>query len=102
MRVFCLTLLILCCSTAFGQPCLDRTQEIAPPRTRDARRDLETKLTDARKAFETDPSADNLIWLGRRTAYIGHYKQAIKLFTEGVEKFPDDARFLRHRGHRYI
>jgi tetratricopeptide (TPR) repeat protein len=102
MRVFCLTLLILCCSTASGQPCLDRAQEIAPPLTRDARRDLETKLTDARKAFETEPSADNLIWLGRRTAYVGHYKQAIKLFTEGAEKFPEDARFLRHRGHRYI
>lgn len=102
MRVFCLTLLILCGSTAFGQPCLDRAQEIAPSLTRDARRELEAKLTAARKAFETDPSADNLIWLGRRTAYVGHYKQAIKLFTEGAEKYPEDARFLRHRGHRYI
>ena len=102
MRIFCLTLLILCCHSVFGQPCLDRAQEIAPPLTRETRREFEAKLTDARKAFETEPTADNLIWVGRRTAYLGHYKQSIKIFTEGVEKFPDDARFLRHRGHRYI
>jgi tetratricopeptide (TPR) repeat protein len=102
MRIFCLTLLILCCHSVFGQPCLDRAQEIAPPLTRETRREFEAKLTDARKAFENEPTADNLIWVGRRTAYLGHYKQSIKIFTEGVEKFPDDARFLRHRGHRYI
>ncbi|TJY35817.1 tetratricopeptide repeat protein [Pontimicrobium aquaticum] len=45
---------------------------------------------------------DNIIWLGRRMAYLGDYKRAIELFTEGVNKFPEDARFLRHRGHRYI
>ncbi|MEJ7813411.1 MAG: hypothetical protein WKG32_23590, partial [Gemmatimonadaceae bacterium] len=24
------------------------------------------------------------------------------LFTQGIAKYPDDARFLRHRGHRYL
>jgi len=66
------------------------------------RREFEAKLNEARKNVEKDPSADNLIWLGRRTAYLGHYKDAIKIFTQGVEQFPDDARFLRHRGHRFI
>lgn len=46
--------------------------------------------------------ADNIVWLGRRVAYLGDYKRAIELFTEGVNKFPDDPQFLRHRGHRYI
>lgn len=85
-----------------GQICLQRAQEIAPPLTKETRREFEAKLTEARKNFETEPSADNLIWLGRRMAYLGHYKDAIKIFTQGVEKFPDDARFLRHRGHRLI
>ena len=49
---------------------------------------------------ENDPEA--LIWYGRRTAYMGYYKEAIKLFTQGVNTFPNDARFYRHRGHRYI
>ncbi|HEU4931725.1 MAG TPA: tetratricopeptide repeat protein [Pyrinomonadaceae bacterium] len=90
------------CSSAFAQTCLQRAQEIKPPLTRETRRDFEAKLAEARKNAETDPSADNLIWLGRRIAYLGHYKDAIQVFTQGAEKFPDDARFLRHRGHRFI
>ena len=100
--ILCLTFLFLCCSSALGQTCLQRAQEIAPPLTRETRREFETKLNEARKNVETDASADNLIWLGRRTAYLGRYKDAIRIFTQGVEKFPDDARFLRHRGHRFI
>jgi tetratricopeptide (TPR) repeat protein len=89
-------------SVTVAQNCLERAQEIAPPLTRETRRDFEAKLADARKNVETQASADNLIWLGRRTAYVGHYKQAIRIFTDGAEKFPDDPRFLRHRGHRLI
>src|ERR1700741_1405108 len=100
--ILCLTFLGAICSSAFGQPCLERAEEMPPPLTRETRREFETKLAEARKNAETDPSADNLIWLGRRIAYLGHYKDAIKIFTEGAEKFPDDARFLRHRGHRLI
>jgi tetratricopeptide (TPR) repeat protein len=100
--ILCLTFFFLCCSPALGQTCLQRAEEIAPPLTRETRREFETKLAEARKNAETEPSADNLIWLGRRIAYLGHYKNAIQTFTEGAEKFPDDARFLRHRGHRLI
>jgi len=89
-------------SPVLAQTCLQRAEEVAPSLTRETRRDFETKLAEARKNAETDPSADNLIWLGRRIGYLGHYKDAIKVFTQGVEKFPDDARFLRHRGHRLI
>jgi len=101
LPILCLTFFCLW-SPLFAQTCLQRAEEIAPPLTRDTRREFETKLTDARKNVETDASSDNLIWLGRRTAYLGHYKDAIKIFTQGAEKFPDDARFFRHRGHRFI
>lgn len=47
-------------------------------------------------------NADALVWKGRRMAYLGDYKAAIEIFTEGIKKFPEDARFYRHRGHRYI
>ena len=46
--------------------------------------------------------ADSIIWLGRRTAYLGDYKKAIEIFTKGIKKFPKDARLFRHRGHRFI
>ena len=101
LPILCLTFFCLC-SPLFGQTCLQRAQEIAPPLTRETRREFETKLAEARKNVETDASADNLIWLGRRTAYLGHYKAAIEIFTQGAERFSDDARFLRHRGHRFI
>jgi len=48
----------------------------------------------------SDP--DKLVWLGRWMAYTGDYRRAIDIYTDGIEKFPDDARFYRHRGHRYI
>jgi tetratricopeptide (TPR) repeat protein len=100
--IVCLIFLLLCCSPALGQICLQRAQEIAPPLTRETRREFEAKLADARKNVETDASADNLIWLGRRTAYLGRYKDAIRIYTEALEKFPDDARLFRHRGHRFL
>jgi tetratricopeptide (TPR) repeat protein len=102
MKLLGLILSLLVCSSAFGQSCLDRAHEIQPQLTRETRRDFETKLNEARTNAEKESNADNLIWLGRRTAYLGHYKQAIQIFTEGIEKYPDDARFYRHRGHRFI
>ena len=60
-------------------------------------------LAAARAEYETDPGdADNIIWLGRRIAYTGDYRGAIEVFSEGIEKHPDDARMYRHRGHRYV
>lgn len=53
-------------------------------------------------SIDNPDDADALIWFGRRMAYLGDYKRAIEIFTEGIEKFPDDARMYRHRGHRYI
>jgi tetratricopeptide (TPR) repeat protein len=60
-------------------------------------------LETARLEYDADPdNADNIIWYGRRTAYAGDYRGAIEIFSEGIEKFPEDARMYRHRGHRYI
>ena len=75
----------------------------APEPSPEARRDLEAKLAEARAVYKKNPNdADALIWLGRRTAYLGRFAEAIKIFTEGIEKYPRDARMYRHRGHRYI
>ncbi len=57
----------------------------------------------ANQTYLADPdNPDALIWKGRRMAYLGDYKAAIEIFTEGIKKFPGDARMYRHRGHRYI
>ena len=46
--------------------------------------------------------ANALIWVGRRQAYLGRYRDAIATFSDGIEFHPDDARMFRHRGHRWI
>lgn len=67
------------------------------------RLDLEARLIDAAVAVARNPDdPEVLIWLGRRTAYLGHLRDARAIFTEGIRRFPGDARFLRHRGHRYL
>ncbi len=81
----------------FGTP-------LTPPApSADALKDLEAKLAEAKATLAAKPSdPDALIWVGRRTAYLGRYRDAIDVFTQGIAKFPRDARFYRHRGHRYI
>jgi tetratricopeptide (TPR) repeat protein len=67
------------------------------------RRKYEAALADARQRHEADPGdADAIIWLGRRTAYLGRYRDAIDVYTRGIQRHADDARLYRHRGHRYI
>lgn len=64
---------------------------------------FQSNLKTTKADYEAEPgNADALIWYGRRTAYMGNYRKAIDLYTEGIEKHPKDARFYRHRGHRYI
>ena len=61
------------------------------------------QLAEAEASLAKNPdSADALIWVGRRQAYLARYDDAIATFTRGIAKFPQDARFYRHRGHRYI
>ena len=61
------------------------------------------QLAEARRGMLRAPNdADALIWYGRRLAYLGRYREAIGIYDQGIELFPDDARFLRHRGHRWI
>lgn len=56
----------------------------------------------AKAEFDRNPNETNAIWLGRRVAYLGLYCEAVKIFTDGLERFPSSFRLLRHRGHRYI
>jgi tetratricopeptide (TPR) repeat protein len=75
----------------------------APELPLETRQRLEAQLSEAYDAYERDPdNADAILWLGRRVAYLGRYRDAIAIFGEGIRKHPSDPRFYRHRGHRYI
>lgn len=66
-------------------------------------RELLEKYTRHRAAYAADPDDPmKLIWFGRFAAYCGKYAEALALYTRGIKEFPEDPRFYRHRGHRYI
>jgi len=85
---------------AQAQPC----GPIVPPQLSEATQKLYAqKLAEAKAKFVNDSTnAEHLIWLGRRTAYPGGYMEAIEIFSKGIVKYPNNPRFLRHRGHRFI
>jgi hypothetical protein len=61
------------------------------------------ELAEAHGAFRENPLDEmNIIWLGRRLAYLGRYRQAISVYSDGIVLYPESYRLLRHRGHRYI
>lgn len=100
--ILALTFVLVSCALA-QRNCPETAREIAPQLSDAARKTYETKLAEARRQFEKTPeAADAVIWLGRRTAYLGNYREAIRIFTGGLEKFPSDPRFYRHRGHRFL
>ncbi|MGQ0646284.1 MAG: prolyl oligopeptidase family serine peptidase [Gemmatimonadaceae bacterium] len=68
-----------------------------------ARDRMDGQLADAKRAYDRTPqNADSIIWLGRRTAYLGRFNDAIDIYTNGIATHPSDARMYRHRGHRYL
>jgi tetratricopeptide (TPR) repeat protein len=77
---------------------------LLPPRIADdTRSKLEADLAAARTAYKRNPEdVDNAIWLGRRTAYLSHFGEAIEIYTRAIETHPDEPRLYRHRGHRFI
>ncbi len=75
----------------------------APALHAERQKALDADLARATAEFVSNPdSADAAVWLGRRYGYLGRFREAISAFTRGLAKHPNDARLLRHRGHRYI
>ncbi len=88
-------------ATAHGQDSF--TKRSPPPVSAEAKLEMEAKLKEAQAQYEANPnSADAIIWVGRRLAYLGRFTDSIDTYTKGIERFPADARFYRHRGHRHI
>lgn len=64
---------------------------------------LEADLAAAESTFAAsldDPDA--LIWVARRLGYLWRYHEAIAVLAQGIERWPNNAKLYRHRGHRYI
>jgi len=64
---------------------------------------LKQQYADRRSDYLQDTTNINkLIWYARFEAYLVNYNEAIEILSKGIERFPNDPRLYRHRGHRYI
>ena len=64
---------------------------------------LEADLAEAQKTLAANPTdAEAMIWVGRRFGYLWRFNDAIAMFSKGIALYPDNPKFYRHRGHRYI
>ncbi len=74
----------------------------ANPPTSD-RSKLEAELKSARGRVALHPNdPEDIVWVGRRLAYLWRMSEAIDVFTKGIESHRKYAPLYRHRGHRYI
>jgi tetratricopeptide (TPR) repeat protein len=96
------TFILLFNLTALSQNCVDTAKEVKPQLSAETVKKYEENLDAALARMKAENDADALIWVGRRRGYLGAYKFAVANFTVGLARYPDDARFYRHRGHRYI
>ena len=75
----------------------------APTLPEDVLENHTARYQEAEDALAAAPEdVEALIWMGRRTAYLGSYRDAIDVYTHAISLHPDDARLYRHRGHRYL
>lgn len=79
-------------------------QKYFPPEESPAsKQKKDSLLAIAQSHFDANPNnLENIIWLGRRTAYLWDYHKAIDIYTKGIKLHPDAPELYRHRGHRYI
>lgn len=76
------------------------TSPTLAPETREL---FERRLASAQRQFDAAPDDElAIVWLGRRTAYLGRYREAISIYTRGLALHPESAWLLRHRGHRFL
>jgi tetratricopeptide (TPR) repeat protein len=75
----------------------------SPALTPESQARMEAQLATAMTDWDKNrDDVDALIWVGRRTAYLGRFRDAIALYSEGIKGHPADPRLYRHRGHRYL
>ena len=69
----------------------------------DAVATLEANLAEAQADYDANPEdAEAITWLGRRLAYMWRYRDAVDIFSKGIELHSESFKLYRHRGHRQI
>ena len=85
------------CRSLLGAPLF------APELSDETRTKREARLAEAEaRLADTPDDVEAMIWVGRRTAYLGRYNDAVAIFDRAIERNPENPKLYRHRGHRYV
>lgn len=60
------------------------------------------RLTEARRRDRSTADLATRLLLGRRTAAMGRYREAVEIYSAAIERLPPDARVLRRRGEALL
>lgn len=94
---------LLICHSISAQTCVDSAKEVRPILPTATKEEYLALQARERTEYSINPDMlKYIIWYGRRTAYLGEYKNAIKIYSDGLKWHPKEAQIYRHRGHRYI
>lgn len=106
LRVYTLILIIHLAhvnSVIAQQTCATKGNYPLPEISESTKNKLQQDLDAAIVNLNRNPNGLNeLIWAGRRTAYLGNYYEAIDYFSKAIALHPESAEPYRHRGHRWI
>jgi tetratricopeptide (TPR) repeat protein len=102
--IFSIVINLALVTTALAQQtCATKGNYPLPEISESAKNKLQQDLDLAISNLEKNPNGLNeLIWAGRRTAYLGNYYEAIDFFSKAIALHPESAEPYRHRGHRWI
>ena len=102
--IFSIVINLALVTTALAQQtCATKGNYPLPEISESAKNKLQQDLDAAIANLESNPTGLNeLIWAGRRTAYLGNYYEAIDFFSKAIALHPESAEPYRHRGHRWI
>ena len=106
VRYFTICIIVIAGSytSSFAQQtCATKGNYPLPEISQSARNKMQQDLDLAIANLEKNPNGLNeLIWAGRRTAYLGNYYESIEFFSKAIGLHPESAEPYRHRGHRWI
>ncbi|MEM1449759.1 MAG: hypothetical protein AAF957_07195 [Planctomycetota bacterium] len=78
-------------------------QTLESPGLPEGKRDvMKLEAQAAMGSWEFEATEMNAIWVGRRLAYLGQYREAIGWYRGALTGFQDSYRLRRHLGHRLL
>ncbi len=63
---------------------------------------VDRALVAAEQDYNRKMTVDSVTWYARMLGWKGQHRKVIEVLTTGLKKYPNSAKLLRHRAHRYL